>query len=108
MLVFGNDSSIGIFQVEWQTAELGTFSTIGAALETSLAGIALSAIADAKGTMNEYFQWSGGACLMNLIDFIQRELTSQYDLTETSLCKDLQHGFESAGWFWELQDSNLN
>ena len=71
MLVLGDDSSIGIFQVEWQAAELSTFSTVSTALETSLAGITLSALADTKGAMDEYFQWSGRACLMNLIDFIQ-------------------------------------
>ena len=73
-----NGPPVAINQIEWQTAELGTGATVGTSSKAILRGIALAAIAHAKGTMHKDFQFHIRHLLVNLPDFLDREFTGQH------------------------------
>ena len=79
--------TLGILQRELHTAELRTLTTVGAAPETVLRGIALSGIAHAKGTMHKHFEFDIGHLAMNLADLLQRQFPGQYDARKTDIAQ---------------------
>ena len=89
MLVLFYCLSVGIHQIESQTAELCTLATVGTTAITSLAHITLPTVANAQGTMNEHFEKRFRTCIVYFLYFIKREFACQNHLTETYIRKEL-------------------
>ena len=71
MFVTHNRLAIGIYQTERQATKLRTLSPVGAPFETSLADIALTAIADTKSPVHKNLERHVGTSLMNVMYFLQ-------------------------------------
>ena len=88
VLVLDDGLAIGIHQIERQSAELGTFTSVRTSSEAMLTHIALTAIAHAQSTMHEDFEWSLWYRLVYLTDLFQREFACQNHLSETCLSQE--------------------
>ena len=88
MFATGNRFPVGIYHIKTQATELCTLSPVCTTAKASLADITLSAIAYAQGSVYKHFQRCIRTGCMNLCNFIQRQLTGQHHLTETSLSQE--------------------
>ena len=82
MLVAHHHSSVGIGQREGQAAELGALAAVGASPEASLAGVALSAVAYAQGTVHKHFKRHLRASVVDASYFVQGKFACQHHLPE--------------------------
>ena len=88
MPVFDQHITISVKKVIGETARLGAGTTVGTAVADILAQIALPAVADTQGTMDEKFQRHGGL-LPNLANLFKAQLATQNNLTKPQLFKEL-------------------
>ena len=107
---------VGIRQMILFPAGLGAGSPIGASSAQSVAHVALSAQADAKGAVYECFQFDGGF-RSNLADLLQGEFSGEYGSFEANCFEELYFccrevvclgtGVESDGREIHFQDSKI-
>ena len=76
---------VGINQVERHAAELRTLATVGRPPEAILRGIALSAIADAEGTVDEDLQLYIRHGLVDGANLVDRQFAGKHDPPESQL-----------------------
>ncbi len=82
VFVAGDGLAVGIDEAEGEAAELGALAAVGAAAEAGLAGVALSAVADAEGAVDEDFEGDVGAGVVDGADVVQAEFAGEDDLPE--------------------------
>ena len=82
-----DEPAVGIHQIELHTAELGTLATIGRTAETIMRGIALSAVAHTKGSVNEDLQLDVGHRLMDGAYLVDGEFAGQHHAAETKVAQ---------------------
>ncbi len=75
-----NYLAFAINDFERQTAKLGTFASVGRALEAMLRGVATSAVAHAESTMHEGFEWKLWARCMDSAYLFKVELSGEDNL----------------------------
>ena len=91
MLPFHHCDAFAVNHVIGKTANLCTFSAVGASSFDGAAGMASSAVADAQSSVDETFQ-RHRYIVVNIADFFCGEFPCQYDLRET-------HSFQKLGFF---------
>ena len=70
--------SVGIDQVELQSAELGTLASVSTPAETVFRGIASARIADTQRTMHESLDLNVGHSLMDVAYLLKREFAGEH------------------------------
>ena len=75
-------AAIGINQIELHAAYLGTLSAVGRASETILRGIALTAIANAQGSMYKHLEVDVGDGLVDSSNLVDRQFASKHHTPE--------------------------
>ena len=80
MLLLDKDIPLVIFQVEFHSAHLRTFASVGTASEDGFRRVTLPTQAHTQRTMHEHLQLRLWVLLMNLPDFLQTQFASQHHL----------------------------
>ena len=87
MAVVFHHSAVSILEIELQSAELGTLTTVGTSSKTILRGIACTRVAHTKCSMHEHLQFNIGHSLMDGTNLLQRQFPGKHDSGEAHITK---------------------